>query len=74
LVSPNFQKLWNVELFSKTDDNKRIEIVLMIFEAINNKLTDLRRTLVFVGKLEQVAEVRERISGKVTGASTNDLI
>ena len=46
----------------------------MIFEAINNKLTDLRRTLVFVGKLEQVVEVRECISGKVTGASTNNLI
>jgi len=46
----------------------------MIFEVINNKLTDLRRTLVFVGKLEQVGEVCECISGKVMGASTNNLI
>jgi len=39
------------------DEDKQIKIMLMIFEAINNKLTYLRGTLVLAGKLEQVVQV-----------------
>ena len=41
----------------------------MIFEAINDKLTELSRAHEPAGNLEQAPEVRERIFGIVAGAS-----
>ena len=69
-VKPNFRKLWNIIISPKMDEDKQIKIVFMIFEAIHDKLTYLRGTLVLAGKLEQVVQVHECISGIVMGAST----